>query len=336
MKEKHGDIQQGIAVIVLNWQGWPDTLQCLESLHRLTWPTQPSTIIVCDNASENDSFSRILTWARQYYAETAIGLFHHPPHNPSCLQHKPFVLIQTGANLGFAGGHNVGLCYALAQGYGYFWLLNNDTVVDSCALTALYQCAQQDKAIALWGSTMIDFEQRDKVACAGGCYYFPRLTVFKRVLGDSPLQKVMQQTTPVKLDYVYGAALFLRATAVTEVGLLNEEYFLFYEELDYTQRLKQHGYHIGWCKASWVYHKGSASVGSVKTGSQQQRQRAHYYENLSTLKYTARFYPRWLLWVMALRWSLKSVILIKRGDFYLFSSLFKAYRDFIRLHYLKK
>lgn len=348
---------KSIGIIVLNWQGWRDTLACLDSLQNLTYPI-PFSIIVCDNASSDDSFAQILNWAQQHYAPSDIGVFdwkkggrenclkelllgnfQFPIHNSQFINSNlqftihhsfPFVLIQTGANLGFAGGNNVGLCYALAtQKYEYLWLLNNDTIVDAQALSASYEYAIAHPHIAMLGSTVVDYYQRDIVQCAGGCRYLPLLTVFKPVLGSQPVSKVMQHKETVTLDYVYGATMFLKVEAVHKVGLLNEEYFLFYEELDYTQRLKQQGYEIGWCKNSLVYHKGSASVGSIHEGNQDKLRRANYYENLSTLKYTANFHRRWLFLVMVVRFVGKALVLIKRGDFYLFTPLLKAYLDFL-------
>ena len=330
---------QKIGIIVLNWQSWRDTLACLESLRQIIYEGS-LTLIVCDNASADDSFQRIFQWAQQYYALTEIGIFIHGlTELVAPFPDYPLVLIQTGANLGFAGGNNVGIRYALGQENPceYLWLLNNDTTVEAPALSALYQHAQIYPHQAMIGSTLLDFYQRDRVQCAGGCHYFPRLTVFRHVHGGKPLPTVMQyDETTVKLDYVSGAALFLRSSAVQQVGWLNEDYFLFYEELDYTQRLKRHGYTIGWCKQSIVYHKGSASIGNTLQGNRTQLSRANYYENLSTLKYTARFYPYWLPWVMLVRLVGKSLALLKRRDFYLFLPLFQAYRDFIRQYYFRK
>jgi GT2 family glycosyltransferase len=329
---------KSIAIIVLNWCGWRDTLACLASLQKLRVPF-PITIIVCDNASLDNSYEQILNWAQQHYAPSEIGVFSPEKQEgqdillspfSSPLSPFPFVLIQTGANLGFAGGHNVGIRYALSQGYEYLWLLNNDTVVDAHALSTLYECATIDPQIALLGSTVIDFYQTETVQCAGGCCYFPLWTIFKPVLGGQSVNAVMQYDETISLDYVYGAALFLKADAVKKVGLLNETYFLFYEELDYAQRLKRQGYKIGWCQKSLVYHKGSASVGSVKEGNLEKLRRANYYENLSTLKYTANFYPRLLPLVMITRFVGKSLALILRRDFYLFAPLFQAYWDFIK------
>jgi len=326
---------KNIGIIVLNWQGWQDTLVCLESLKALIYPGNIS-IIVCDNASSDDSYPQILNWARQHYSE--IALFYQ--EKEKCLYAKepggnelapfPFILIQTDSNLGFAGGNNVGIRYALTtQKYEYLWLLNNDTIVDAYALSILYEYAITHPGLALIGSTIIDYDQRDTIQCAGGCHYSPLLTIFKPVLAGKKLNKITQYENQT-IDYVFGAAMFLPIAAIQKVGLLNEEYFLFYEELDYTQRLKRQGYDIGWCKNSFVYHKGSASVGNVQEGDRNKLRRANYYENLSTLKYTANFYPYLLPLVMVLRFVGKSLALIKRRDFYLFAPLFKAYWDFIK------
>ncbi len=343
---------KNIGIIILNWQGWEDTLACLASLQQLIH-TQPISIIVCDNGSDNDSFVQILNWAQQHYAPSSMNVIMGKEPNEqgiendkslTMLQFFPFVLIQTGENLGFAGGNNVGIRYALvSQQYEYLWLLNNDTVVDVHALSALYEYAIAHPEIALLGSTVIDYKpaasgMRDDlnpikdytVQCAGGCRYTPWLTIFKPVLGGQPLSIVMQHDASVVLDYVYGAAMFLKVAAVQQVGLLNEAYFLFYEELDYSQRLKRLGYKMGWCQQSWVFHKGSASVGSVHEGNQDKLRRANYYENLSTLKYTAHFYPYLLPLVMVSRFVGKSLALINRRDFYLFAPLLRAYWDFLR------
>ncbi len=325
-----------VGIILLNWQNWPDTVACLESLRSLVYPG-PIGLIVCDNASQDDSEAQILQWARQHYTSSEIGLFEVKPGLPfpevqSAALSPPFVFIQTGANLGFAGGNNVGIRYALAcQQFDYLWLLNNDTITDPCALLNLCNCAAQFPDMALFGSTLIEYYQRDTVQCAGGCRYFPKLTIFRQVYQGLTVAEVMQQNEKdITLDYVSGAAMFLRTVAVQKVGLLNEEYFLFYEELDYTQRLKRHGYQIGWCKDSLVYHKGSATVGSKREGNRDKLTRANYYENLSTLKYTANFYPGLLPWVMVIRFVLKALAVMSRGEFYLVRPLVRAYRDFIR------
>jgi len=316
-----------VAIIVLNWQGWQDTLTCLDSLILLDFQ-ENLAIIVCDNASTNESVRRIADWACQHYLPHEINLLPHS-FSVTSTDFYPFTLLQTATNLGFAGGNNVAIRYALSsQLYEYLWLLNNDTLVATDTLQTLCHHAQAHPQLALIGSTIIDYYQRDKVQCAGGCRYFPLITLFKNVLGGQPVNVVLQYSKTIQLDYIYGASLFFRVTAIEQVGLLNEEYFLFYEELDYCQRLKQQGYDFGWCPTSRVYHKGSASVGSVREGNKTKLQRANYYENLSTLKYSANFHRRWLLVIMIVRFTLKSLALIWRRQFFLFPPLIKAYWDF--------
>ncbi|MCK5719450.1 MAG: glycosyltransferase family 2 protein [Thiomargarita sp.] len=334
-----------IAIIILNWKGWHDTIACLDSLKQLVCP-KPVSIIVCDNNSQDNSYHSILNWAAKNYTPSAIGLFFY---NEQFLyqnnQQKtvltqfsffPFIFIQIERNLGFAGGNNVGIQYILnTQQYQYIWVLNNDTVVDSYALIHLYQSAFQHPQAAIIGSTIIDFQNPDRIQCAGGCQYSPLFSTFNYVLAGKSLNSVMQYNKQINLDYIYGASMFLRIDVIKKVGLLNEEYFLFYEELDYAQRVKQHGYKIAWCKNSLVYHQGSASIGNVQTASREQLARANYYETLSTLKYTANFYPYLLAFVMIFRFLGKSFFLLLRREFYLFIPLCKAYQDFIKSCFIK-
>jgi GT2 family glycosyltransferase len=313
-----------IAIVVLNWQTWQATLTCLNSLRQLE-TAYSVTLIICDNASDNQSFSEIHKWIKQHYSANQYQIYLEPLF----LKQKSFkcILMQTGDNLGFAGGMNVGIRYALAQQhFDYIWLLNNDTHVEPDAVDKLVQCSQQPN-IGLIGSTILDAQQPHLIQCAGGCRYYPWITVFKNVYAGQTRQQLHDLPTPT-LDYIYGAALFFPVSVIKKIGLLNEEYFLFYEELDYCQRLKRAGYKIVWCRDSIVYHQGSASIGHVKQNIRAKLQRANYYENLSTLKYTANFYPWRLPIVMIVRFSLKTLALLLRRDFDLFAPLFKAYVDF--------
>ena len=322
-------IDQNICIIVLNWENWQDTVQCLTSLQSLP-AIKNISVIVCDNGSSNHSVHQILSWARHYYSTQEIRtLTAASRYTKSTL--SPFVLIQTGENLGFAGGNNVGIRFALAQErYDYIWLLNSDTVVDIHALASLYGFAQTYSKTALIGSTVLYYDQPDIVQSAGGCRYNPFLTKIDSVFDGEPLDYV-EQFNHVDLDYIYGASLFLRVSAIRSVGLLNEEYFLFYEELDYTQRLKKRGYQIAWCPYSLVFHKGSATIKYTNPQARQRLQFTHYYENLNTLKYSARCHFYSLPFALFSRLVLKSFLLVLRRQFFLFPSLLKAYWDFF--HY---
>jgi GT2 family glycosyltransferase len=298
---------QKVAIIVLNWNGWEETKSCIESL--LPILNNNTHLIICDNASTDDS------WHYLQHFET----------------NQFITLIQTGSNKGFAGGMNVGIKYALENLHPDFvWLLNNDVQIYANALKELLVCSDSKKNIGMWGSTLL--ENNEKTQCAGGCRYYSFLTIFKPILSGKNLEEIKKiNQHKIKLDYIAGAALFIRREVIEKVGFLNEEYFLFYEELDYTQRLKKAGFGIAWCKESIVIHKGSASVGNVKDRDKNKIKKANYYENLSTLKYSRNFYPKtfWIIFIN--RFVLKSLALIITGRWYLFAPLFKAYEDYFKL-----
>ncbi len=319
-----------VAIIVLNWNGWQHTLPCLDSL--LPWVERGMAhLIVCDNASSDDSWARLHAWCQ-----------HSEPQ---------ITLVQTGHNLGFAGGMNVGLRLALARGgYEFVWLLNNDTLAEANSLDALLRCAQARPQVGLWGSTVAGMDYR--VQTAGGCRYNPWLTIFRNLRQGEDARTLLHEGgnaaedgnaatdgRNVRLDYVYGAALFAPMTSFQRVGLLAEDYFLFYEELDLCRRLRRAGLELAWCPASLVLHHGSASVnGDTATPPQHShsqrssRLRANYYENLSTLKFTARFHPRLFPIAYVLRFTLKTLALLVTGRMYLWPALWHAYRDFARIY----
>src|SRR3981081_193336 len=148
MSELQVNGQSQVYVVLLKWKGWKDTIECLESVLRLSYPRY--TVIVCDNASSDGSMEKIQGWAKGFVATSCdspdlarltlpsipkpLGfdyIFPSGAAGTSLSSGSRLLLIQTGANLGFAGGNNVGIRYALARGdCDYIWLLNNDTVVE--------------------------------------------------------------------------------------------------------------------------------------------------------------------------------------------------------------
>jgi len=297
-----------VAIVVLNWNGWTETQLCIDSL--LPILNENTHLIICDNCSNDDSWEHLQVFKNNQF----------------------ITLIQTGSNKGFAGGMNVGIKYALENlNPDFIWLLNNDVQIYPDALEKLLICANRNKnkKIGIWGSTLL--ENDGKTQCAGGCVYYPYLTIFKPVLAGKTLEEIKEiDQDKVKLDYIAGAALFIEIKIIEKIGLLNEEYFLFYEELDYSQRLKKAHFNIAWCKESVVIHKGSASVGNVRDNNKEKIKNANYYENLSTLKYSRNFYPKMFWFILINRFILKSFALMITGRWYLFAPLFKAYRDYFK------
>jgi GT2 family glycosyltransferase len=306
-----------------------DTLICLQSLLELK-DNRLSTIVVCDNGSTDSSVQKIIAWAKQAFGSHLIAQTAMADMDVNNSDNDlRLLLIENQNNLGYAAGCNSGIRYALNRDFQFIWLLNNDTRVHPDALTALLSCAAINADTGILGSTIVDFYHQDRVQCAGGCYYWPLTTVFKYARSGRWLHEVISAPLNKELDYIYGASMFIRSDVLKCVGMLNEDYFLFYEEIDFCLRARSSGYHLRWCPQSIVAHQQSKSFKSL--GALKIRNRvANYHENLSTLIFTARFY-HWLFpAAFMFRFFGKLMNMVIRGDWHLLQPLFRAYIDFLR------
>jgi GT2 family glycosyltransferase len=286
-------------VLLLNWRGWSDTIECLESVFRQDYPRYQ--VVVCDNDSGDGSLERIAAWARgeldaEAPREHPLGPLSSPPvPKPiSCVYlsreqadagdgDADLVLIQTGANLGFAGGNNVGLRYAAARGdASYVWLLNNDTVVHPRALLGMVRTAELDPGVGMVGSKLLYYDEPDRIQAVGGGRIVPWQGL-TRFLGEGEEDR-RQWETPLDPDYITGASLLVRTALAEEVGGLDERYFLYSEEVDWCLRARERGWKLRYAPESLVWHKGGKSVGH--------RSPLHDYHTVrGMLLLVRRFYP---------------------------------------------
>lgn len=217
-----------VCVILLNWNGWQDTLACLASLERLEYPNH--RLLVVDNCSTDDSVTRI----RAAYPDLS--------------------LIQIDKNLGFAGGNNVGIRHALAQGAEYIWLLNNDTVVESRALGAMVKAAEEDARIGAVGSVLYEMQRPGEVQAWGG----GKVSTW---WGISRYHK--GRVSKKYLHYITGASIMIKSSALREVGLLDERFFMYWEDVDFGVRLRKAGWKLVVAADSHVQHREFASSGGT-------------------------------------------------------------------------
>ncbi|HEX8363203.1 MAG TPA: glycosyltransferase family 2 protein [Longimicrobium sp.] len=295
-----------VCVVVVNWNGWADTLECLESLLRC----EPGgfTVVVCDNGSGDGSAQRIRDWA-----EGRLEVAVHPgsPLRPLSFPPLPkpvpyveygraeaergggpadpaLVLVSTEENLGFAGGNNVGIRYALARGgFDYLWLLNNDTVVRPDALRKLVEEAERNPEAGIIGSTLLYYDRPDTVQTLGGGTYNWWLGLPRHIGADSAADGAPRGPRP-EMSYVVGASMLVRASFVREVGLLSEEYFLYFEELDWAARARGR-YTLGYAPDSVVYHREGSSTGGKASGVKSRVADYHFYRN--RVRFTRKFAP---------------------------------------------
>ena len=270
-----------IAIVILNWNGCVDTIACLETLKRLR--ADNCRIIICDNSSTDDSWTIL-----KAYVASQIGL--------------DIQLVQTGSNLGFAGGNNVGLRLALSDPEMQFaWVLNNDTEVASEALSYLLAYMNAHPDVGICGSTLLYADDPSLIQAVGG-QYNPWLGTSKHVLGHQKFrQTICESVNPDSFDYVVGASMFVRRAVLERVGLLSEDYFLYCEEIDWATRMKRQmpKMRLGYAPASLVYHKEGASTGANDRQGKTYRYFADYFFITSRLKFARKYYPLHSLVVQA-------------------------------------
>jgi len=215
-----------VAIVLLNWNGASDTIVCLRSVAALAYGNR--RVIVVDNGSTDDSVARL----REAFPDQA--------------------LMETGANLGFGGGNNVGIRRALEQGAEYIWLLNTDTRVEPGALAAMVELAERRPDVGAVGSVLYDMERPDRVQVWGGAEVSLWLGFFR------------EHRAPVaerRLHWLAAASLLYRRSAAEQVGLFDEGFFLTWEDADLGVRIRRAGWRLAVAEGSQVWHKRSASTG---------------------------------------------------------------------------
>jgi len=233
----------------------------------------------------------------------------------------PYVFIHARRNGGYAAGNNIGIRFALGlSDTEYVFVLNNDATIEADCIERLVAWAERDPAMGIIGSTLV--EARGRLRIAGGNRYSLLLTTTKPAV-------VAGESRESHMDYVAGAAQFIRATALRQVGLLSEDYFLYFEELDLTRRITKVGLKITWCPESIVHHHGGRATGGQPWGGKPKSSLAEYHSNLSCLIFMQKFHPR-LLWLAApARFLLKVLHDLIFMQPALLIPLVKAYRDYL-------
>jgi hypothetical protein len=297
--------QAGVDIVIVNWNGWRDTLECLESIFRLNYPL--FRVIVCDNGSDDASVERIVAWAsgevRAPESSPSLAHLSTPPvTKPIACRAVPedqldnsqdvrLLVVSIGSNQGFAAACNVGMRHALVRPEcKYVWLLNNDTVVEPEALTALVVRMASTAEAGMCGSLLLEYGNPEKVQACGGAYYcpwigLPWLLGRFRHRGFLPDPRKVEQ----RLSYISGASMLVSRSFIEEVGPLCEEYFLYFEEVDWAIR-SGNRYRLKYAPASVVYHKGGASIGT-SSDPRKKSVLCDYYSSRNRLFFTRKYYP---------------------------------------------
>ena len=264
-------IMPRVHIVLLNWNGWQDTIECLGSLEDLEYPNFEITVV--DNASTDGSVRKIKE------------------------RYPGITLIENESNLGYAGGNNIGLRYALEHNADYVWLLNNDTVVHKDALISLIDRMRKSSSIGICGSRLIYYHDRETIQALGGGVYNKWLGTTEHVGANKPVNiDCDEHRIEQQLDYIVGASMLVSRQFLKEVGLLSEDYFLYYEELDWAMRGREK-FKPGFAYDSIVYHKEGASIKATNRQLNAKSRLSDYYQIKNRLKFTFKFYPHLLPFV---------------------------------------
>lgn len=227
-----------VCIIVLNWNGKEDTSLCLKSIEEAHFDGE---VVIVDNGSTDGS---------QEYFKTHFS---------------KATLIETGENLGYAGGNNVGIEYGLKKGYPYFLILNNDTTVDPHIINNFLKTAAAHPEGGIFGGKIYLMEDRTRFDHFGGMWDKRRIHL--NMTGFREVDDGKSWEAPFPLDYVTGAALFVRREVFETIGLMDPRYFLYWEETDFCFHARKAGFHILTAPQAILWHKVSASFTGGKPHS---------------------------------------------------------------------
>ncbi|MYA76180.1 MAG: glycosyltransferase family 2 protein [Gemmatimonadetes bacterium] len=228
-----------VTIVILNWNREADTLECLDSLARMNYPS--FSIVVVDNGSTDGSPEAIERWG---------------------CEHLPLTLIRNGENLGFVRGSNQGMRHAISTDTDYVFLLNNDTVVEPDALSLLVATAERsgersgDTGMA--GPKIYQYGKDNVLDSAGTRAIWWLAQGFLIGHGEDDRG---QYDHPGEMPYVTGTALLVKRAVLEKIGLMDEDYFCYFDDFDWGLKARKAGYRLLLVPEAVVHHKGSLTAG---------------------------------------------------------------------------
>jgi len=327
-----------VNIILLNYNGWEDTIECLESLQKIEYSNYK--LIVVDNDSKDDSLIKIKEWCKgnfkidtnyvnfnssnkpvhyiEYTKKEAEngGIITKEKQINGLSSSKKIVLIESGENLGFASGNNIGIKYSLATNADYIMLLNNDTVVDEGFLEPLINIIKSKKNTGIVSGKILDYFNPKNILFSGG-----KIDLF-RGSGYHFNDDRFNQITEV--SFLSGCLWLINPKLIKDIGFMDEDYFLYLEDVDYCYRAKKSNYELVYNPNSVIYHKESNTTGKLSPLSiyYSSRNRPYFvHKNSSSIFIIIIF---WIFYIPTR--IIKSFTLGKKGKF-----IYKGIIDFFKL-----
>ncbi|WP_338432723.1 glycosyltransferase family 2 protein [Clostridium tyrobutyricum] len=223
-----------VYIILINYNGYKDTIECVNSLKQISYKN--CKIIIVDNASSDNSISM--------------------------LKKQGITVIESKRNLGFAGGNNLGIKYALAHGADYIMLLNNDTIVGEYFLDNMLESFNKDNKIGLVGCKIMYYDEKNIIWYGGGYIDWFK---FLGVHYSMRQVDVGQCDTEKEIDFMTGCCMLIKRQVFEKIGLLSEDYFMYFEDVDFCVKVRNGGYKIWYNPKGVIYHKVGLSSGGEES-----------------------------------------------------------------------
>ncbi|MBI4130357.1 glycosyltransferase family 2 protein, partial [Candidatus Roizmanbacteria bacterium] len=242
-----------VFIILVNWNGWSDTIDCLNSLARIDQTGLRVEIVVVDNHSSDDSVERLTRYIKSD---------HHRKQTITLLPQK--------RNTGFSGGNNCGIQFALSRQADYILLLNNDTIVDRKFLLHLTRFLAENGQAGMVSPKIYfakgyefhknRYQQSERgrvIWYAGGIIDWNNMYCSHRGVDEIDSG---QYSRPEQTAFLSGCAMLIRKEVFASVGLLDEHYFLYYEDVDFCMRVSRSGYGVYIQPEAVMWHKNAQST----------------------------------------------------------------------------
>lgn len=302
---ERGNEADDLGVVVVTYDAGDVIAGCLESLMaaQQDWAAGNGggrlRVAVVDNASGDDTVEVIRAWASgcpPFTPPATMPFEMRPAARPLTLAESSpdgesnpsadVTLIHSGANRGFAGGVNVGLAHlARDPAIKHFWVLNPDSMVPAASVGRLAAFLKARPDYSMLGGRVIYFDRPDTIQIEGGL-----LNRWTGVTGNFNLQKPVTSPSPEvgDLDFITGASLVASRAFYEAVGPMQEDYFLYYEEVDWAMRRGNRP--LAYCPGFDVYHWGGTAIGSPVVG-RSASPFSLYFKHRARIRFQRRFHP---------------------------------------------
>lgn len=286
-----------VGIIILNWNGYEVTKECLASLSNIDYPNYE--VFLVDNGSVDGSPEKL--------AEEFAGI----------------TMIRNKENLGFTGGNNAGIRRALDESVDYVLLLNNDTEVAPQFLSELIRAAENDKQVGLLNPKIMYFEPSDRIWYAGGSF-----NIWKGIASHRGSREVDRgrYNSIEEVTFITGCAFLIKVEVIRKIGLLDECFFYTCEDTDWSVRSLHAGYKALYVPSSVIWHKESMDV--KRNAGKAFRDFYNVRNSLLLARRHAKAY-HWpsFLFCLALMVSYRAVGYSIRGEFNRVKALFRGLRE---------